>query len=91
MSFMSEPQSRVVLEGHSHRLLAEFDTQLKIIADRYLAFFQQRRRIEVTYISSLLKLYHDTSSVDASFDPTPAWNKIRDNLERGMCPHILVC
>ncbi|KAH9057732.1 hypothetical protein EDB87DRAFT_1832883 [Lactarius vividus] len=42
MSFMSEPQSREVLEQHSHKLLAEFDTQLRIIADRYLAFFQRR-------------------------------------------------
>ena len=43
MSFISgEPQSRVVLESHSHSLLAHFDTQLRIIEDRYLTFFQER-------------------------------------------------
>jgi len=43
MSFLSvEPQSRVVLESHTNSLLSQFDTQLQIIADRYLAFFQER-------------------------------------------------
>ncbi len=43
MSFISvEPQSRVLLESHSNRLLAQFDTRRKIITDRYLAFFQER-------------------------------------------------
>ena len=43
MSFLSaEPQSRVILESHNNYLLAQFDTQLRIIADRYLAFFQER-------------------------------------------------
>jgi hypothetical protein len=43
MSFISvEPQSRVVLESHNNILLAQFDTQLSIVADRYLAFFQER-------------------------------------------------
>ncbi|KAH9021328.1 hypothetical protein EDB84DRAFT_1580899 [Lactarius hengduanensis] len=88
MSFMSEPQSREVLEQHSHKLLAEFDTQLRIIADRYLAFFQRRRSIEAVYINSLRKLHHDASQLDPSpnprIEPTTtraAWNKIRDNLE----------
>jgi len=43
MSFLSvEPQSRVLLENYSNTLLAQFDTQLGIIADRYLVFFQER-------------------------------------------------
>ena len=43
MSFLSaEPQSRVVLESHNNYLFAQFDTQLGIIANRYLAFFQER-------------------------------------------------
>ncbi|KAH9168913.1 hypothetical protein EDB89DRAFT_2073489 [Lactarius sanguifluus] len=86
---MSEPQSREVLEQHSNKLLAEFDTQLRIIADRYLAFFQRRRSIEATYINSLMKLHHDASQLDPSpnprIEPTTtraAWNKIRDNLEK---------
>jgi hypothetical protein len=57
MSFLSvEPQSRVVLENFSNSLLAEFDSQLRIIADRYLAFFQER---SITKPSS--GLTHDTN------------------------------
>jgi hypothetical protein len=37
-----EPQSRVLLESHTNTLLAQFDTQLRIITDRYLAFFRER-------------------------------------------------
>ncbi|KAH9161027.1 hypothetical protein EDB89DRAFT_810156 [Lactarius sanguifluus] len=89
MSFISvEPQSRVFLESHSNSLLAQFDIQLEIIADRYLAFFQERRRIEVTYIDSLRKLHRKATIVDTSFDPRAeptttraAWDKVRDNLE----------
>ena len=51
MSFLSvEPQSRVVLENYSNSLLAQFDSQLSIIPDRYLAFFQER------YLSLVLVL-----------------------------------
>jgi hypothetical protein len=43
MSFISaEPQSRIVLESHNDSLLAQFDTQLRVVADRYLAFFRER-------------------------------------------------
>ncbi|KAH9029682.1 hypothetical protein EDB85DRAFT_1508451 [Lactarius pseudohatsudake] len=90
MSFISvEPQSRVFLESHSNSLLTKFDIQLEIIADRYLAFFQERRRIEVSYISSLRKLHREATVVDTPFDahaePTTtraAWEKVRDSLER---------
>ncbi|KAH8996912.1 hypothetical protein EDB86DRAFT_2828958 [Lactarius hatsudake] len=89
MSFISvEPQSRVFLESHSNSLLTQFDIQLEIIADRYLAFFQERRRIEVSYISSLRKLHREATVVDAPFDPRAeptttraAWDKVRDSLE----------
>ncbi|KAH9051873.1 hypothetical protein EDB87DRAFT_630949 [Lactarius vividus] len=90
MSFISvEPQSRVFLESHSNNLLTQFDVQLEIIADRYLAFFQERRRIEVSYISSLRNLHREATVVDAPFDPRAeptttraAWEKVRDSLER---------
>ncbi|KAH8989319.1 hypothetical protein EDB86DRAFT_1903013 [Lactarius hatsudake] len=90
MSFISvEPQSRVFLESHSNSLLTQFDIQLEIIADRYLAFFQERRRIEVSYISSLRKLHREATVVDAPFDPRAeptttraAWEKVRDSLAR---------
>ncbi|KAH9007776.1 Rho GTPase activation protein [Lactarius deliciosus] len=90
MSFLSvEPQSRVLLENYSNSLLVQFDTQLGVIADRYLAFFQERRSIEATYIESLRNLHHKAKTVDSSFDPQAeptttraAWEKVRDNLER---------
>ncbi|KAI9433269.1 hypothetical protein H4582DRAFT_2082416 [Lactarius indigo] len=89
MSFISvEPQSRVFLESHSNSLLTQFDIQLEIISDRYLAFFKERRRIEVSYISSLQKLHREATAVDAPFDPRAeptttrtAWDKVRDSLE----------
>ena len=62
MSFVSiEPQSRVVLESHSHSLLAQFDTQLGIIADRYLAFFQERSL-------NLLPVFHVILTAHSSGD-----------------------
>ncbi|KAF8269722.1 hypothetical protein EI94DRAFT_1724545 [Lactarius quietus] len=90
MSFISvEPQSRVFLESHSNSLLTQFDKQLEIIADRYLAFFRERRRIEASYINSLRKLHQKANIVDASIDPRAeltttraAWDEVRDSLER---------
>jgi len=90
MSFLSvEPQSRIVLENYSNSLLAQFDSHLGIITDRYLAFFQERRTIEATYIDSLRKLHHKAKTVDTSLDPRAepsttraAWDKVRDSLEQ---------
>ncbi|KAH9168910.1 hypothetical protein EDB89DRAFT_1551647 [Lactarius sanguifluus] len=90
MSFLSvEPQSRMVLESHSNSLLAQFAIQLRIIVERYLAFFQERRRIEATYIDSLRKLHRKAKTIDASLDPRAeptttraAWDTVRDDLER---------
>jgi hypothetical protein len=43
MSLIStEPQSRAALEGHSNSLISRFDTQLEIIVDRYISFFEER-------------------------------------------------
>ncbi|KAI9456987.1 hypothetical protein BJY52DRAFT_527106 [Lactarius psammicola] len=85
MSFVFvEPQSRVLLESHANSLLAQFDTHLQIIANRYLAFFQKRRSIEATYIDSLLEL-HRKACIDPFIEPTTtraAWDNVRDNLER---------
>jgi hypothetical protein len=90
MSFLPiGPQSRLVLENYSNTLLAQFDSQLGIIADRYLAFFRERRDIEATYVNSLRILHQKAKTVDASFDPRAepsttraAWEKVRDNLEK---------
>ncbi|KAH9016488.1 hypothetical protein EDB85DRAFT_752611 [Lactarius pseudohatsudake] len=90
MSFISvEPQSRVDSESHSNSLLAQIATQRQIVANRYLAFFQERRSIEATYIDSLRKLHRKAKTVDASSDPRAeptttrtAWDKLRDNLDK---------
>ncbi|KAF8269723.1 Rho GTPase activation protein [Lactarius quietus] len=90
MSFISvEPQSRVFLESHSISLLTQFDIQLEIIAERYLAIFQERRSIEASYIDSLRKLHQKANVIDASIDPRAvptttraAWDEVRDSLER---------
>ncbi|KAH9008319.1 hypothetical protein EDB85DRAFT_2067758 [Lactarius pseudohatsudake] len=62
---------------------------------RYLAFFQERRRIEATYIDSLRKLHRKAKTID-SFDPRDeptttraAWDTVRDDLRRGMHSHTL--
>ncbi|KAI9439452.1 hypothetical protein BJY52DRAFT_529930 [Lactarius psammicola] len=99
MSFLSvEPQPRVLLENFTKSLLAQFDTQLDIVADRYLPFFQERRNIEATYIESLRKLHRNAKAVDASFDPLSeptttraAWDTVRDLLEKGIHLRILNC
>ncbi|KAH9057735.1 Rho GTPase activation protein [Lactarius vividus] len=84
-----EPQPREALENQTKSFLALFDSHLKIIADRYLAFFQKRRRIEEEYIASLRKLHREANAIDYSFDPRAeptttkdAWNQIRNSLER---------
>ncbi|KAF8265553.1 hypothetical protein EI94DRAFT_1735321 [Lactarius quietus] len=93
MSFLSvEPQSRAVLEKYSNILLAQFDYHLGIITDRYLAFFQERRTIEATYIDSLRRLHLKAKIVDASPDAEPtttkaAWDKVTDDLERKANTH----
>ena len=54
MSFLSvEPQSKVVLENYSNTLLAQFDSHLGIIKDRYLAFFRERslNPVRVLYVT----------------------------------------
>ncbi|KAH9051871.1 hypothetical protein EDB87DRAFT_1693352 [Lactarius vividus] len=87
MSFISvEPQSRVFLGSHSNSLLTQFDIQLEIIAERYLAFFRERRVNAKN--RGILKLHREATAVDASFDPRAepttmraAWDKVRDSLE----------
>ncbi|KAF8272362.1 hypothetical protein EI94DRAFT_1776950 [Lactarius quietus] len=85
----TESQSRASLDTPSGGLITQFDLHLRIIADRYLNFFIERRRIEETYISSLWKLHNRTRAIDAYFDSLVepntmkvAWNEVRDNVER---------
>ncbi|KAG6891402.1 hypothetical protein C0992_007626 [Termitomyces sp. T32_za158] len=66
-----------------------FDVHLRILSDSYLSFFQERKRIEETYVDSLLKLHHKIKSFDTYVDDRgelnttrSVWYEIRDNLER---------
>ncbi|KAH9964547.1 hypothetical protein BC827DRAFT_1259589 [Russula dissimulans] len=85
----TEPQYRVSLDSPSNGLVTQFDVHLRVIADRYLSFFLERRRIEEAYIDSLWKLHLKAKSVDTFFDARiepntsrAAWSEIRDNVER---------
>ena len=67
MSFLSvEPQSRVVLDNYSNSLLAQFDSQFGIIADRYLAFFQERSVIDIWVLCIPLKSSTFRRNIEAS-------------------------
>ncbi|KAG6837886.1 hypothetical protein H0H93_013039 [Arthromyces matolae] len=66
-----------------------FDAHLRILSDSYLSFFQERKRIEETYVESLLKLHRRIKSFDTYLDDRGelsttrnAWNEVRDNVER---------
>jgi hypothetical protein len=85
----AEPQSRVSLDGPSNGLVSQFDLHLRVLGDRYLGFFLERRKIEESYIDSLWKLHQRAAAVDSFFDARiepdtsrAAWNEIRDNVER---------
>ncbi|OSD05850.1 RhoGAP-domain-containing protein [Trametes coccinea BRFM310] len=66
-----------------------FELHLKVLADSYLAFFQERKRIEEQYVAALFKLHRKAKSVDAFLDDRidlsttrVVWNDITDNVER---------
>ncbi|KAJ6519438.1 hypothetical protein C8R45DRAFT_1118001 [Mycena sanguinolenta] len=66
-----------------------FDAQLRTLTDSFIAFFNERKRIEESYIESLLKLHRKIKSIDAFLDDRTelsttrsAWNEVRDNLDR---------
>ncbi|KAJ3760577.1 hypothetical protein EV360DRAFT_93483 [Lentinula raphanica] len=66
-----------------------FDVQLRFLSDSYLSFFNERKRIEETYVDSLLKLYRKIKSIDSFLDDRSdmstariAWAEVRENVER---------
>ncbi|KAF8225789.1 RhoGAP-domain-containing protein [Tricholoma matsutake] len=65
-----------------------FDFHLRLL-DAYISFFQERKRIEETYVDSLAKLHRKTKSIDVYLDDRGelitarnVWSEVRDNLER---------
>ncbi|KAF7320004.1 Glucosamine 6-phosphate N-acetyltransferase [Mycena kentingensis (nom. inval.)] len=73
----------------SKHLIPTFEAHLKVLNDSYLTYFAERKRIEETYIDSLLRLHKKIKTTDAYLDRTEfnttrsAWNDVRDNTERG--------
>ncbi|PCH33303.1 RhoGAP-domain-containing protein [Wolfiporia cocos MD-104 SS10] len=70
-----------------------FDHHLRYLSDSYLAFFQERKRLEETYVDGLRKLYRKVGETDKMLDhpsrvdmttTRAAWNEVRDNLAREM-------
>ncbi|KAJ7275432.1 hypothetical protein B0H12DRAFT_1087305 [Mycena haematopus] len=66
-----------------------FDLHLRALTDSYIAFFQERKRIEESYVDSLLRLHKKIKSIDAFLDDRTelsttrsAWNEVRDNVDR---------
>ncbi|KAJ7225904.1 hypothetical protein GGX14DRAFT_422836 [Mycena pura] len=66
-----------------------FELHLRILTDSFIAFFQERKRIEESYVDSLLRLHKKTKAIDAFLDERTdlsttrsAWNEVRDNLDR---------
>ncbi|KAF8213491.1 hypothetical protein K438DRAFT_1902556 [Mycena galopus ATCC 62051] len=66
-----------------------FDLHLRTLTDSFVAFFQERKRIEENYVDSLLKLHKKIKAIDAFLDDRTelsttrsAWNEVRDNVDR---------
>ncbi|EIW64964.1 RhoGAP-domain-containing protein [Trametes versicolor FP-101664 SS1] len=66
-----------------------FELHLKVLTESYLAFFQERKRIEEQYVAALLRLHRKSKSLDTYLDDRlelsttrVAWNEITDNVER---------
>ncbi|KAF8349806.1 hypothetical protein F5887DRAFT_877632 [Amanita rubescens] len=75
-----------------------FDAHLRYLNDSYVYFFLERKRIEETYIDSLLKLHRKTKQIDASLDERgalsttrSAWGEVRDNVEREVQARLAFC
>ncbi|VDC01936.1 unnamed protein product [Peniophora sp. CBMAI 1063] len=86
----SAPSSRATsLDVPQQGPIQQFDFQLKVLSDSYLAFFYERRRIEEVYIDSLAKLHTRTRTIDLYLDDKgdlstarKAWGELRDDVER---------
>ncbi|KAK7064562.1 Rho GTPase-activating protein 27 [Favolaschia claudopus] len=66
-----------------------FEIHLRVLNDSFIAFFQERKRIEESYVDSLLKLHKKIKSIDAYLDDRTdfsttrrAWTEVRDNIDR---------
>ncbi|KAI0047664.1 RhoGAP-domain-containing protein [Auriscalpium vulgare] len=89
MSSAAEVPSRTSGDDLQNGLLSQFDLHLRVLTDSYLNFFQERKRVEETYVDSLTKLHRKAMAIDAFLDvrldattTRVAWREVRDNVER---------
>ncbi|KAK0473304.1 hypothetical protein IW261DRAFT_1505427 [Armillaria novae-zelandiae] len=73
----------------AHGPIPLFDAHLRFLTDSYLSFFNERKRIEESYVDSLMRLHRKIKSIDSFLDDRTdlsnsrvAWAEIRDNVER---------
>ncbi|KAJ7693690.1 hypothetical protein B0H17DRAFT_1199797 [Mycena rosella] len=66
-----------------------YDLHLRVLNDSLIGFFQERKRIEESYVDSLSKLHKKIKAIDAFLDDRTelsttrgAWNEVRDNVDR---------
>ncbi|KAF8912956.1 hypothetical protein CPB84DRAFT_1820455 [Gymnopilus junonius] len=75
-----------------------FDIQLRYLTDSYLAFFQERKRIEEVYVESLKKLHRKVSSIDAFLNEKndlstvrSVWTEVVENVDREVQARQALC
>ncbi|KZT52760.1 RhoGAP-domain-containing protein [Calocera cornea HHB12733] len=74
-------------------LVPWFDHHLKVLNDSYMAFFQERARLEESYVDSLFKLYTRAKGIDAQLDRVEtsstrlAWREVLGELEHEAATH----
>ncbi|KAF9569859.1 RhoGAP-domain-containing protein [Agrocybe pediades] len=66
-----------------------FDTHLRYVTDLYLSFFQERKRIEETFVDSLRKLHRRIKQADANLGERgdlntarSVWAEVVENVDR---------
>ncbi|KAJ7456631.1 hypothetical protein FB451DRAFT_610867 [Mycena latifolia] len=92
MDFDQPPRSSADLTPStpfSHGPLSLFDVHLRKLTDSFITFFQERKRIEESYVDSLSKLHKKIKTIDAFLDDRTdlsstrsVWNEVRDNVDR---------
>ncbi|KAJ4476619.1 hypothetical protein J3R30DRAFT_309536 [Lentinula aciculospora] len=88
-NYQPPPRSSTSETPPPNGLIPLFEVQLRFLNDSYFSFFNERKRIEETYVESLLKLYRKIKSIDSFLDDRSdmstarvAWAEIRENIER---------
>ncbi|KAJ7630593.1 hypothetical protein FB45DRAFT_915968 [Roridomyces roridus] len=87
---MSEPRRSSTSDiSPANGPLPLFEHNIRTLSESVLAFFQERKRIEESYVESLGKLHKKIKSIDAYLDDRTdlatmrvAWSEVRDNIDR---------